>query len=199
MSRDIGCWAGHRRWAVEWRKFKPEDSVALSPFSWFCFCFLCHPFLSHSSLYNVPSRLPARLLLSSVNTPLEKFKVPLHKDLTFFSYDFIFIFLNYFLIEVTLVYTCKFQVYTITFWLLYTLHHVAHQQSSFYLSPCKCASLPLSLSPTSFPSGNHQSVLGIYVFVCLSSTREWDHMIIVFTHFLINVFLLSWGDKAISR
>ena len=95
----------------------------------------------------------------------------------------------FFSLEVTLVYKlCKFQVYIIIFQLLYSLHHVHHQKSSFNPSPYIYALLPLRPLGTPFPSGNHQSVLLIYVFVCfmLSKTSQTEkdkyQIPYVFTH-----------------
>ena len=62
---------------------------------------------------------------------------------------------------------CKFQMYIIIFQLLYRLHCVRHQKSSFHLSPYTCAPLTISPAPTPFPFGNHQCFL--YLCTCLFS------------------------------
>ena len=78
-----------------------------------------------------------------------------------------------------LIILCKFQMYIIIFRLLYILHGVYHQTSGFHPSPHTCAPLPLLPSLHLLPLWE-PPIYSPYLWVCLSSTYEWNHMTFVF-------------------
>ena len=124
------------------------------------------PFWLSSLLFPYSPMHPQQSLLSPNAGPRD-WKLPSSRILFFSFLKFILLRSHWFR---TLY---KFQVYVIAFRLLYRLHCVHHQKSSFHHHHTYVPLYPFHPTTTPFPSGNYESVFCIYVFVCFFLFHIW--------------------------